>query len=226
MTRKLSSFPNAIDTFIEHFDITADDVPKVKKYQELKLKTSLTDSERTELENLTTLLRNKIITSEDWNKFQEALVNMQVFIKDEVEGYIQGKQQEFQNTINKFRVIGIYKATTDYKINNMVKYSGCLYMCLANCRDVLPTDTNHWIMISTKGDKGESGIGLTFRGIFDSTNTYYKDDLVRHDDSFYYAIKTSTNIAPPESSYWDLYMYGGITKEQYYNMQITNIMGV
>lgn len=95
-----SVFPNAIDTFIEHYDLTADDVPKVKKYQSLKQKTSLTPSEATELENLTIELRDKIITAEDWNKFQDALVNMQQFIKDEVDGYIENKQSEMQAEVD------------------------------------------------------------------------------------------------------------------------------
>lgn len=221
-----STFPNSVDTFIEHFDIRADDVPKVKRYQALKLKSDLTASESTELENLTTVLRDKIITSEDWNKFQDALVNMQTFIKDEVEGYIQEKQTEFQNEINKFRVIGDYSPSASYSANNMVRYEACLYLCKKDCKDIAPSNTTYWELISSKGDQGISGVGLSYRGEFDTNKTYYKDDLVRFDNGFYYALKESKNVLPTNTDSWCLYMLTGITQEQFYNSQIQNILGV
>jgi hypothetical protein len=95
-----STFPLQIDTFVEHFDITSADLPSVKRFQELKLKAVRTLAEDTELAQLTQSLRNKIISPEDFNKFQDALVNMETFIKDNVEGYIAQKQGEFTTFIN------------------------------------------------------------------------------------------------------------------------------
>lgn len=95
-----STFPAQIDTFVEHFDITSSDINSVKRFQELKLKTNRTLAEENELSQLTTSLRSKIISPEDFNKFQDALVNMEVFIRDNVEGYITTKQGEFDASLN------------------------------------------------------------------------------------------------------------------------------
>lgn len=95
-----SNFPTSIDTFVEHYDITSADVVVVQRFQELKLKSLRTLVEENELSQLTTTLRNKIISPEDFNKFQDALVNMEVFIRDNVEGYILTKQNEFNTYLD------------------------------------------------------------------------------------------------------------------------------
>lgn len=84
----LSSFPGNIDEFTRHFEISAAEVPYVQRFQELKLKANRTPLEETEMSQLATRLRPNFISSEDFNKFQDALVSMQVFIRDNVVGYI------------------------------------------------------------------------------------------------------------------------------------------
>lgn len=84
----LSSFPESIDSFVRHYEVSASEVPYVIKFQELKLKINRTPEEETELGQLATRLRPNFISSEDFNKFQDALVSMQVFIRDNVAGYI------------------------------------------------------------------------------------------------------------------------------------------
>lgn len=84
----LSSFPESIDTFVRHYEVSASEVPYVLRFQELKLKINRTPEEETELGQLATRLRPNFISSEDFNKFQDALISMQVFIRDNVAGYI------------------------------------------------------------------------------------------------------------------------------------------
>ena len=72
----------------------------VNRYRDLKLKTTLNTSEQTELSNLTITLREKIFTPEDFNKLQDCIVNMETFIKDNVEGYILTKQGEFHSFVS------------------------------------------------------------------------------------------------------------------------------
>lgn len=95
-----STFPNEIDSFLTHSEILASDIPYVTRFQELKLKQNRTQIEETEFASLSTQLRNKFISADDFNKFQDALVNMEVFIKDNVEGYIEKKQTEFNTFVN------------------------------------------------------------------------------------------------------------------------------
>jgi len=95
-----STFPNTIDTFLEHYDIQGSDMVMVNRYKDLKLKTTLSVSEQTELSNLTTTLREKIFTPEDFNKLQDCIVNMENFIRDNVTGYITTKQNEFTTFVS------------------------------------------------------------------------------------------------------------------------------
>ncbi|MFB5759118.1 hypothetical protein [Paenibacillus medicaginis] len=91
----LSTFPASIDSFARHFELSASDIVNVARFQELKLKQNRTPTEETELGNLTVQLRDKLISADDYNKFQDALVNMELFIRDNVEGYIEDKQALF-----------------------------------------------------------------------------------------------------------------------------------
>lgn len=91
-----SVFPNQIDTFVEHYDIQASDINNVKRWQELRLKSVLTPAEQTELQNLTMLLRNKMFTPEDFNKLQDCITNLEVFFRDNVQGFIETKQDEME----------------------------------------------------------------------------------------------------------------------------------
>ncbi|WP_336786960.1 hypothetical protein [Paenibacillus sp. MMO-177] len=94
-----SVFPDQLDTFIEHFDIQASNVADVKRFQELKLKSTLTPSEQTELSSLTTKLRDKVFTPEDFNKLQDAITNLEGFFRDNVQGYISTKQTEMNTYV-------------------------------------------------------------------------------------------------------------------------------
>ncbi|WP_191089451.1 hypothetical protein [Paenibacillus spiritus] len=95
----LSNFPSSIDQFEYRYEISASQVPNMLRFQELKLKANRSTSEEAELNSLITTLRSYLISSEDWNKFQDALVNMQIFIKDGVDDYILAKQNEYNSTL-------------------------------------------------------------------------------------------------------------------------------
>ncbi|EGL20015.1 MULTISPECIES: hypothetical protein [unclassified Paenibacillus] len=100
MAVNLSTFPVKIDEFQRHYELQAQDIPGVQRFQELKLKANRTPAEETELANLTVQYREKFISADDFNRFQDALVNMEIFIKDNVEGYILTKQGEFTTYVD------------------------------------------------------------------------------------------------------------------------------
>jgi hypothetical protein len=94
-----STFPTTIDTFVEHFDITPSDVLNVKRYQELKIKSTLTSNEQSELQNLTVVLRDKIFTPEDFNKLQDCITNLETFFNTEVDVYVDDMQTQVNTTV-------------------------------------------------------------------------------------------------------------------------------
>jgi hypothetical protein len=58
-------------------------------------------------------------------------------------------------------VRGDYDAETDYNIRDAVKYEGSFYYCYVPCSGILPTDTNKWKSIVSKGDTGATGQAAT-----------------------------------------------------------------
>lgn len=88
MANNLSTFPEQIDTFITHYDISAADVLTVQEYQGLRAKSSLTSAELERMNNLLSALRNKIFFAEDFNKLQDAITNLETFFKYQTEDYI------------------------------------------------------------------------------------------------------------------------------------------
>lgn len=84
----LSNFPNSVDTFMYRTSVQAQDKPEIDRLNELFLKTNLTSAEADELNTLTVKYRNKYFTAEDANAIQQSITNMQMFFKNNVEGYI------------------------------------------------------------------------------------------------------------------------------------------
>lgn len=94
-----SDFPNGVDTFLRRTNLRATDRQSLNRYQELLLMTNLSSSEQDELENLTEELRDKLILPQDFNQLQQSIENLQMFFKDNVEAYIENKQNEFEDFI-------------------------------------------------------------------------------------------------------------------------------
>ena len=72
----------AIDTFNEMFELSPTDAANVQRWKSLKAKSEKTADEELEFANLTTVLAQKIVTSEDWNKLCDCMVNLQKMYVD------------------------------------------------------------------------------------------------------------------------------------------------
>lgn len=205
-----SKFPNQIDTFEELYDLPPSLVVSAKRYQELKIKPTLNAIEQAELNKLSTELGNYIITPETWNKLADSLVNVETFFKEEVDDYIQLKQEEWNGYIKGFKSVGAYDATAVYTFSNMVTYKGVLFLCIANStKGVAPSlnsNTNTWQQISSKGEKGDVGLNIFLKGEFSEEVLYKVGDAVTFEGKLYYCIKdTAAGTTPADISYWFLY---------------------
>lgn len=209
-----STFPQKVDTFTELFDLPPNLVAKAKRYQALKIQPTLTASEQAELNSITTELEGYIISPEVFNKMNDAITNVETFFLNEVDGYIDGKQLEWASYVNAFKLAGVYNATTQYKFQNMVTYNGDLYLCTKDAKGVTPTTTANWQKISAKGDKGDVGLGLAYKGNYDATKAYALGDAVTYNGSIYYAkVATTAGTAPTDATKWMLFdkIYVGAT---------------
>ena len=99
MTYKRSVFPESIDTLTEITDLPPSQKANALRFQELKLKSSLTAEEQIELNSLTTLLQNYLITPETFNKFADICIGLEVFFTSEVQNYVVTKQGEMQDYV-------------------------------------------------------------------------------------------------------------------------------
>lgn len=109
-----SIFPDGLDVFQVHLEIQASDVANVQRYQTLVLKESRTPSEEDELSNLKSILRDKILTSEDFNLLQDSMSNIQNFILNETEVFFNTEQQSaIQEIENKKQSILAYLDDTN-----------------------------------------------------------------------------------------------------------------
>lgn len=88
MASNLSTFPEQIDTFVRHYDVSNDDIERISRYQYLRTKNSLTPTENAEMSNLFSALRDKIWLAEDLNKIQDCMTNLETFFKYQTETYI------------------------------------------------------------------------------------------------------------------------------------------
>lgn len=71
-----------IDTFVEMFELSSTDAINVQRWKQLKATENRTTEEAAEFSALTTALSQKIITSEDWNKLCDCMVNLQKMYVD------------------------------------------------------------------------------------------------------------------------------------------------
>jgi len=203
-----STFPTQIDSFVELYDLPPNLMVQAKQFQALKMKPTLTSIEQTELNNLTTQLSSFIITPETFNKFADAVVNVETFFAQEVTGYIEAKQALWATYVQAFKYIGVHSTTLAYKFQNTVKSStGDLYLAL---KDVpigrAITDVVYWQKISTKGDKGDIGLNAYYRGDYSGSITYALGDAVSYNGFVYYCkLATTAGIAPTNATYWFLW---------------------
>lgn len=102
MATNLSVFPDQIDVFITHSDVGSADLANVSRYQELKVKDSLTSAESDEMATLFSMLREKIWTAEDLNKLQDSITNLETFFKYQTEVYISDLFAQYDERMENF----------------------------------------------------------------------------------------------------------------------------
>lgn len=102
MATNLSVFPDQIDVFIMHSDVGSADLANVSRYQELKVKDSLTSAESDEMATLFSMLREKIWTAEDLNKLQDSITNLETFFKYQTEVYISDLFAQYDERMENF----------------------------------------------------------------------------------------------------------------------------
>lgn len=184
---KRSAFPGSTDKFNELFDLNHNLVGAAKRYNELRMKESLTTKEQEELRGLLAQLRDTSINPEDWNTMGDAIVNLQKFFNDNVYDYILERQADWLTYVQNFTNTGKWKSGKQYKLQNLVTdEAGNLYFCKKehtsseSNKPVPNKDTAFWHDIGAKGDKGDPAVTTNYTGNWVSSKQYALSDSVTH----------------------------------------------
>ena len=198
-----TQFPDKVDDLSRMSDLTVSDVALVNQYYTYYNAGNLAAAAQLLIDNPT--LMNKIFNAAKFNILRDALIALQRYYKSDVQTYIDSTRESLQDEIDTFVPMGTYSSSTSYVKNNIVTYSGNGYICKQSCKGKTPGTTagaDYWQLIASKGDKGDSGTGLTFRGTYSSTTAYTKDDSVTDGHAIWAALKASTGQTLVEGEYW------------------------
>jgi hypothetical protein len=94
-----------------------------------------------------------------------------------------------------------YSSSTEYELNDVVKYGGNAYVytnAVATTNN-LPTNTTYWKTMVE---------GINFLGVYSSSTAYKPGDAVTHGGNLYLAENATTNNTPPNATYWSLLASG------------------
>lgn len=221
-----SVFPQEIDSFPTHYDPPAEIMPKVARYEQLRSIVSKSAVEEEEFEDLATELAPYIFTTEELNTMQEAMVNLEIYFRDhtmpQLEEWHQQLSQEMADTeswlearIDRFSYKKTYDPQKTYLKDNIVLYNYALYILTASeATGIDPTNTEYWSVYmpnkqGEKGDKGDPGMNLAFRGMWTSGFDYKAEatpggnaDMVSYGHRVFVCIEDHTSGDTFDSTKW------------------------
>lgn len=212
-----SNFPNEVDQFTELWDLPNEKYAEARRLTELKGKAVLSNDEQNEIKSLTSSLREYMITPETWNKFQDALQAVQQFFYDNVQGFLEDKQEIWDSYIREFKYVGKWKTGVKYNFQNMVTNDkGDLFISkeehTSSASNNPNTSDRYWQRASSKGDKGDIGLNAIYKGDWDNGTSYKMGDAVCfgrvdwHGGVTYIAKRDNTGKSPDKSpDDWFLY---------------------
>lgn len=188
-----TKFPDEIDNWDRWIDPTIQTIASIQKYQSLYAQSKFDEANEVIKENPT--LKRIIVNAENLNKVQDAIIALERFYFSDFQAYLQ----------NIVQYKGDYIPIKQYSKYSVVTYiehnAQQAYLCISfDCPiGTPPTDSSYWIPWTARGEKGESGAGLTPRGTWDEYVDYYKDDMVSWNNKLWGALSDNTGKAPSES---------------------------
>lgn len=204
----ISTFPQQIDVIAEFLDVTSSDSVLLNSFQDAIRAGNLTlaNSILVQIPNYS----QKILSAQRFNELRSAILAVEQFYGTDIQPYLTTKQAEWQTIIDRFSYKGDYNGSTQYEINNIVKYSYLgldkLYICTSIPPiGTVPTNTAYFRVFTIRGEKGASGTGSTFDFEWDSGYPYNVNTIVVYENKWWNCSVANTNQTPSDvSSYWSL----------------------
>lgn len=204
----LTTFPEAVDVFIQMLDVVASDATALAAYQ-----TAMDAGNVIQANSALGAMANsaqKILTAEKINKIFDSIEALERFLATDIVPYVAQLQSDWQIEIDKFAYVGTYSATTAYQKNNIVSYTvgayTFLYLCTNNTAiGVAPTNTAYWQRLTIVGLQGLSGTGMSFLWEWNNTTVYSPQDVVTYQSKLWGCVTSNDNSAPSlTNTNWEL----------------------
>ena len=97
-----------------------------------------------------------------------------------------------------------------YKHWNTVSYSNETFLSKQN------NNLNHiptggvgdiwWQRVALRGGQGVAGLGLSYVGSYNNTDSYTVGNAVKYNTDIYYCVQNSIGNLPTDSNYWQIFM--------------------
>lgn len=202
-----TNFPAAADQFDRKADVDLTTKALVDQYYQYLGSNNFTAAN--ELRQSNPGLKRVVISAEDINKLRDGMIAAQRLFLSDINEYL----------VRFSKPKGSWNKSTRYQKYNVVTYEDDThavqtYVAMPASETSLdipigavPTDTNYWQRITLKGDKGDSGTGLTPRGLYRTDTQYYQHDMVSHANCFWAAAADTYGETPNKgSASWILLM--------------------
>lgn len=174
-------------------DVQINDVDIAETYRETFNNVSIEEAHN--LINTDTL-KSYVLQSEWMNDLKTKIEELEEYKVTKGDSVLINKAEEFQFNIDEFVDIGEYNSSTQYYKNNFVSYNEEIYFCIQDSLNNNPTNTNYWLKIGLRGEKGQYDMGVVWRGIWDYSTEYYKYDLVSYNNNLYIAKRNNIYSYP------------------------------
>lgn len=171
-------------------------------------------------------LETKQIKAADINELTSDISTIENYYNTNIPIYLTTLLTTFKNNVNNLIYRGVYDSSTTYYLNNIVSYQNNLYYCKTaspsgTISGRVPTNTYYWLYLGLQGVQGYPTLGVSLRGVWNSTTTYNEKDVVAYSNRLYVAASSSTNQIPVSSSeYWDLLANYDISKINFSNTNL------
>lgn len=189
-----SIFPLEIDNFDRYAALNLDSLLLMKQYYAYLEKDNIVAAN--DLLEKNPVLNRYAITEKSMNQLRDAIIAIERFYFSDVQNYL----------VNIVKYRKAYDGSVKYQKYDVVTYANKgayeTYMCCTTDCPIgtLPTELAYWTPITLRGEKGESGTGLSPRGRWDNITIYYKDDLVSFNNKLWAAVRDNTGVQPILSS--------------------------
>jgi hypothetical protein len=108
-----------------------------------------------------------------------------------------------------------WNSSTEYELNDVVKYGGNAYVytnAVATTGN-LPTNTTYWKTMVE---------GINFLGVYSSGTAYKPGDSVTHGGNLYLCENSATGNTPPNATYWSIDLQAEFNMNGAFGLHVTS----